>query len=109
MVNKYEEAVISYQRALQINDKSPECHFNLASAYNDLKDFKRALHHYQKAVELDEENVDAYICMGSIYEQLKKFETAKTLYMQAQSIQPDNPKVIEAFEKMLQSKYPDRK
>lgn len=74
MINKYEEAVSSYQRALQINDSSPECHFNLASAYNDLKDLKRALHHYQRAVELDGDNVDAYICMGNIFESQRRLE-----------------------------------
>jgi len=40
MMNKYEEAVVSYQKALKINEKSPECHFNLASAFNDLKNYK---------------------------------------------------------------------
>lgn len=70
MLNKYEEAVCSYKKALQINDRSPECHFNLASAYNDLKEFKNAIQHYNKAIELDEENVDAYVCIGNIYEQL---------------------------------------
>ena len=101
MVNKYEEAVVSYQKALAINAQSPECHFNLASAYNDLRDFKKALEHYQRAVELDEDNVDAYICMANIYESLKKFEAAKQLYAQAQRIAPENPKVVEAFEKMV--------
>ena len=75
----------------------------MASAYNDLKDYKRALNHYQRAVELDEENVDAYVQMGNIYEQLKKYDAAKSLYKQAQLIQPDNPKVIEAFEKLFES------
>lgn len=46
MQNRYEDAVVAYQKALKINDKSPECHFNLASAFNDLKDYKQALGHY---------------------------------------------------------------
>eukprot|EP00351_Strombidinopsis_sp_SopsisLIS2011_P004734 CAMPEP_0116872162 /NCGR_PEP_ID=MMETSP0463-20121206/2849_1 /TAXON_ID=181622 /ORGANISM="Strombidinopsis sp, Strain SopsisLIS2011" /LENGTH=37 /DNA_ID= /DNA_START= /DNA_END= /DNA_ORIENTATION= len=36
MVNKFEDAVNNYKKALEINPESPECHFNLASAYNDL-------------------------------------------------------------------------
>ena len=51
-----------------INDESPECHFNLASAYNDLNDYKKALNHYHRAIKLDEENVDAFVCVGNIYE-----------------------------------------
>lgn len=46
MLNKFEESVQAYLKALEINNKSPECHFNLASAYNDLGDFKSAAKHY---------------------------------------------------------------
>ena len=80
MMNKYEEAIVSYQKALQINDSSPECHLNLASAYNDLKDLQYALHHYERAIELDEDNVDAYICIGNILEQYEKYDRAKQSY-----------------------------
>ena len=37
--------------------------------------------------------------MGNIYEQLKKYDAAKQLYTKAREIQPDNPKVVEAFQK----------
>ena len=37
MLNRYEDSVGAYVKALQINNDSPECHFNLASAYNDLQ------------------------------------------------------------------------
>jgi len=62
--------VKAYLHALEINGKSPECHFNLASAYNDLADYKGAIKHYIKSIELDDKNMDAYICLGSVYEQL---------------------------------------
>ena len=68
MLNKFEESVSAYLKALEINNKSPECHFNLASAYNDLGDFKSAAKHYQKSIEIDDSNIDAYICLGSVYE-----------------------------------------
>jgi len=41
------------------NDQSAETNFNLASAYNDLSDFKNALIYYNKASELDKNNIDA--------------------------------------------------
>jgi tetratricopeptide (TPR) repeat protein len=68
MLNKFEESVAAYLRALEINNKSPECHFNLASAYNDLGDFKAAAKHYLKSIEIDDSNIDAYLCLGSVYE-----------------------------------------
>lgn len=36
MLNRFEDAIKVYVKALEINDESPECHFNLASAYNDV-------------------------------------------------------------------------
>jgi tetratricopeptide (TPR) repeat protein len=74
MQNKFEESVQSYLRALEINNKSPECHFNLASAYNDLGDYKQAAKHYQKSIELEEGNVDAYLCLGQVMEQMNNLD-----------------------------------
>ena len=35
MMGKYEKSINSYQIALKLNPDSAECHFNIASAYND--------------------------------------------------------------------------
>lgn len=70
----------SYLRALEINDKSPECHFNLASAYNDLGEFQQAAKHYLTCTQLDRANVDAFICLGVLSEQLKELEEARKAY-----------------------------
>ena len=91
---------MSYKKALSINDESPECHFNLASAFNDLKKFKEANEHYDRAIELDEENFDAYICKGNICEQLKKYDIAKHIYKTALQIDPNNTKILEALQKL---------
>jgi hypothetical protein len=42
MINRFEDAIKVYIRAIEINEKSPECHFNLASAYNDLSNFAKS-------------------------------------------------------------------
>jgi tetratricopeptide (TPR) repeat protein len=36
MINQFNEAIRVYMRALDINEASAECHFNLASAFNDI-------------------------------------------------------------------------
>ena len=69
-------SVKAYLSALEINNKSPECHFNLASAYNDLADYKNAIKHYIKSIELDDTNLDAYLCLGSVYEQVNQTNKA---------------------------------
>lgn len=72
MLNKFQESVKAYLQALEINENSPECHFNLASAYNDLSDYKGAIKHYIKSIDLDDNNMDAYLCLGSVYEHIKQ-------------------------------------
>ena len=87
-------------RALEINNKSPECHFNLASAYNDLGDFKSAAKHYQKSIEIDDGNLDAYLCLGGVYEQLKLVNKARDIYERVLKMDAENTKAIEALEKL---------
>ena len=50
MLNKFEDSVDAYLKALAINNESPECHFNLASAYNDLGQFEKAVKYYKLAI-----------------------------------------------------------
>ena len=70
MLNRFEDSVKSYHKALEINNESPECHFNLASAYNDLGKYSHAIRHYQEAIALDNTNVDAHMCLAGVYEQI---------------------------------------
>lgn len=83
MLNRFEDAIKVYLKALEINDDSPECHFNLASAYNDVGSIQKSAFHYQKAIELDEGNIDAYVCLGGALENLKMFENAEKAYKKA--------------------------
>ena len=46
MLNSYDKAIESYSKALVLNPDSAECHFNIASAYNDKGDYDKAVHHY---------------------------------------------------------------
>jgi len=61
MINEYEKAIKSYNWALKLNPDSAECHFNIASAYNDHNDLENAVKHYEMAMKFDENNVETYI------------------------------------------------
>jgi len=101
MINRFEEAIRVYVKALEINEKSAECHFNLASAYNDLGDHQRALAHYMRSLELDEGNIDAYICLGGVLENMKAGnEKAERYYRMALEKEPGNQRAIEALKKL---------
>ena len=40
------QSVVMYLKALEIEPNSSECHFNLGTTYNDLKDYKNSIVHY---------------------------------------------------------------
>lgn len=81
MMENFEESVKCYQQALEINHKSPECHFNLASAYNDLGQSEKAVEHFKHCVTLDEANLDAFLMMANNLESVQGREIeAKTVY-----------------------------
>lgn len=97
MLNKYEDAIKVYSKALQINEKSPECHFNLASAYNDMSNYSNAVFHYKRAIELDPKNIDAYICLGGVLENVRDPQEAEKVYLIAKQVELSNPRIKEAL------------
>lgn len=64
MISRVSDAVKAYLHALEINPAAPETHFNLASAYTDLEDFKGATKHYNRAIEHDSKNTETYVCLA---------------------------------------------
>ena len=40
MKNSFGEVISAYKEALKLNPESAECHFNIASAYNDMKELE---------------------------------------------------------------------
>ena len=35
MISEFDKAIKTFQKVLKLNPESAECHFNIASAYND--------------------------------------------------------------------------
>lgn len=51
-----------------LNPESAECHFNIASAYNDKGDFDNAIKHYKESLNFDPNNAETFANLGDIYE-----------------------------------------
>jgi hypothetical protein len=51
-VKRYSDSIKSYQRALELDPDSMNAHYNIALAYLELKDYKRANEHAQRAYAL---------------------------------------------------------
>ena len=53
MINEFDKAIIAYGNALKLNPDSAECHFNIASAFNDKGDYENAIKHYKDSLKYD--------------------------------------------------------
>lgn len=58
-LEKYEEAIISYEKALECDPRLKESHYNKGRALSFLERFPEAIESYEKAIELDENYEEA--------------------------------------------------
>lgn len=64
--NRYEEAVLSFQKAVDANPSDSAARVNLGTAYVYLKDYQKGLENFEKALELDPDNMTAHYNLGEI-------------------------------------------
>ena len=63
MINRYDEAIKSYDKSIQINPNFIEAYNNKGNALKDLKRFSEALDNYKKILEIKPEyeyNIDRF-------------------------------------------------
>lgn len=94
--NNYDDAVISFKKALEINPNYTESCLNLAVCYNDMGDFSNSQAMYAQAKESSSDSSTSYIDptvggkianmhanLGDIYRDLSMFKEALTEYDKA--------------------------
>lgn len=81
-IGNLDQAIKSYRAGIQLNSKnpSPECHFNLASALFDNKQYDDALEQFKVSLRLDPDNVACVLRIAGILEiEYEKDKDKKTL------------------------------
>jgi tetratricopeptide (TPR) repeat protein len=58
-LEKYEEGMKCFDKALEIGSKATEAWYNKGVALQELEKYKEAIHCYDKALEMDPEDADA--------------------------------------------------
>lgn len=64
---KFQEAVMEFQAAADIDKSSAEAHWGLARAYENLGQFTETVENLRKTVELAPDNLDAKVKLGNYY------------------------------------------
>jgi tetratricopeptide (TPR) repeat protein len=86
-----DEAVKSYQKAIEFAPGSSDAYRNLGSTYKDLNKISEAISAYNTALELNPESAAAYTNLGELYENLSQLDDANACFEKALSAEPKFP------------------
>jgi tetratricopeptide (TPR) repeat protein len=65
--SKFQEAVLEFRNALQLDEKLAAAHWGLARAYESLQRFPEMFEELKKTIELDQNNLEAKNKLGNYY------------------------------------------
>jgi len=88
-LNKYEQAIKDYDRAIELNPALAEVYNNRGITYAELNKYDQAIEDYDKAIELNPNYADAYNNRGITYTKLNKYEQAIEDYNRAIELKPN--------------------
>ncbi len=87
---KYNEAIIQYRNAVQIDPKLAQAHYDLARAYLQLKFVQPAYIELQETVALDPRNSGAQLQLATLLVAGKKYAEAKAAAANVLAADPNN-------------------
>ena len=85
---EYENAILSYEKAIKQKPDYAEAYNNRGVAYDDLGESEKAIADYSKAIELKPDNAEAYYNRGCTYDDLGESEKAIADYSKAIELKP---------------------
>ncbi|MBQ8168026.1 tetratricopeptide repeat protein [bacterium] len=108
-MNNFDEAMLDYTKALQINDKMTDAYYNRAEITLSRKDIdnpdiQKAISDLEKALELDEKFINALFAMAAAYKKLGEYHKALECLERLIQIEPDAI-MAKALKKLILQKY----
>jgi tetratricopeptide (TPR) repeat protein len=85
---KYEEAIIEYAKALDIDPEYSEAHNNFGNVYFKQGRFEEAEVAYKKAIKLSPDYCDAHFNLGILFKSQKKYEEAILKFFEVLQLNP---------------------
>lgn len=108
-LEKWDDAMLDYTKALQINDKMADAYYNKAKITLSRKDIanpdiKKAISDLEKALELDDKFVDALFAMAAAYKKLGDYHKSLEYLEKLLEIEPQAVNA-RALKKLILQKY----
>ena len=108
-LKNFDEAILDYTKALQINPKMTDAYYNRAEILLSRKDvenpdLERAVADLEKAIELDDKFVSALFAMGAAQKKLGNYNKSLEYLDRVLAIEPDAI-MAKALKKLILKKY----
>ncbi len=108
-IEKYDEAILDYTKAIELNEKMTDAYYNRAKIILSRKDIKnpditRAVNDLEKALELDEKFLDALYAMAAAHKKLGNYQKAIEYLDKLIKLEPDAVNA-RALKKLINQKY----
>lgn len=87
---KFDEAIASFQKALETNPTSAPLQFNLAVAYERKDQMADARKHFEEAIKINPSFGEAYLALGNGYMREQNFDGAVQSLAKAVELMPTN-------------------
>jgi len=105
----FDEAMLDYTKALQLNDKMTDAYYNRAKITLSRKDIQnpdieKAVSDLEKALELDPNFIDALFAMAAAQKKLENYHKALEYLEKLIQIEPDAIQA-KALKKLILQKY----
>lgn len=93
---KYEEAIVQFLKAVDLEPENALYNANLAVAYHDAGMPEQALERYKRAAMLDPRDTTCRLNMGHLYASMEDKDNARDCYKQVVALAPDSEDADEA-------------
>ena len=87
-LGRFDEAIVSYRRAIALEPKLAEAHYNLGNTLKDLGRTEEALAEFGQAITLRPDYAKAHHHLGATLQELGRLEEAEASYIQAIENEP---------------------
>ena len=81
--NRFQEAIVKFQRAIKINPNYSKPQNNLGSAFSELKKYDQSIKHYQQAIKIEPNYAEAFNNLAKALRQTGKINESIVYFKEA--------------------------
>ncbi len=87
--DKYDEAIVAYEKSISLKKDFSEAYNNLANVQKKVERFDDALLNYNNAISANKNNLEAYYNLANLFKSLKNYDEANKNYKKVVQLNPN--------------------